>query len=113
MDVYGYGDNLMNPRALHVNREMLTAGGGTVMVWGVSSWHDMGPLMRQGSHIMPTAHDRRLGNVVLRFRTNIRFNIRLPWAVVVVARPHWSAVLDQVHDIIHFQKVQNQQGNVC
>ncbi|GFX55446.1 hypothetical protein TNCV_267341 [Trichonephila clavipes] len=22
---------------------------------------------------------------------------------VVVARPHWSAMLDQVHDIVHFQ----------
>ncbi|PRD21793.1 UNVERIFIED_CONTAM: hypothetical protein NCL1_50827 [Trichonephila clavipes] len=33
--------------------------------------------------------------------------------VVFVAHTHWSAVLDQVHDIVHFQKVQHQQGNVC
>lgn len=39
MDVYWYGDNLMNPQTMH-------RGGCSVMVWGVCSWSDMGPLMR-------------------------------------------------------------------
>ncbi|GFW80697.1 transposable element Tcb1 transposase [Trichonephila clavipes] len=42
-DVNAYGDNLMNPWTLHVNRGLIVqAGGGSVMVWVVCSWRDMG-----------------------------------------------------------------------
>ncbi|GFT68287.1 transposable element Tcb2 transposase [Trichonephila clavipes] len=46
MDVYWYGDNLMNSWTLHVNRGLFKLGGGSVMVWGVCSWHNTGSLIR-------------------------------------------------------------------
>ncbi|GFU80411.1 transposable element Tcb1 transposase [Trichonephila clavipes] len=46
MDVYGYGDNLINPWTPHVNRGLFKLDGGSVMVWVVCSWRDMGSLIR-------------------------------------------------------------------
>ena len=44
MDVYGYGDNLMNPWTLHVSRVIL-ADDGSVMVRDICSWSYMGLLI--------------------------------------------------------------------
>ncbi|GFX04274.1 transposable element Tcb2 transposase [Trichonephila clavipes] len=45
MDEHRYRDNLMNPWTLHVNRGLFKLMK-AVMVWGVYSWRDMGPLIR-------------------------------------------------------------------
>ncbi|GFV57607.1 transposable element Tcb1 transposase [Trichonephila clavipes] len=51
MDVYGYGDNLMNPWTLHVNRVLFKLVE-DLMVWSGCSWRDMGPLIRLGTTLM-------------------------------------------------------------
>ncbi|GBM36191.1 hypothetical protein AVEN_97562-1 [Araneus ventricosus] len=47
MDMCGYGGNLMNLWTLHVNRGLTDqSGGASVMVGGLCSWGEMGPLIR-------------------------------------------------------------------
>ncbi|GBM00674.1 hypothetical protein AVEN_118022-1 [Araneus ventricosus] len=47
MDMYWYGDNLMNPWNQHVNRELFNLVEPLwFLLWSVCSWLDMGPLIR-------------------------------------------------------------------
>ena len=45
MDMYEYGDILLNPWILHVSRGLFKASRGSVMMWGMYSWSDMEPLI--------------------------------------------------------------------
>lgn len=45
MDVYGYGDNLINPCTLYVNMELFKLVE-ILVIWGACSWCDIGPLIR-------------------------------------------------------------------
>ncbi|GFS47451.1 uncharacterized protein TNCV_4863521 [Trichonephila clavipes] len=56
MDVYRYGDNLMNPRTPTCQQGTVQVGGGSVIAWGLCSWRDMGTLIRLDTTLTGDRH---------------------------------------------------------